>query len=65
MLCQGNRDLTVDVKFGSFTTHLWQHGDITKRKGNLKKHEEWKAGSYGGGSGGSSSEKDAGASLTT
>ena len=62
---QAHGDLTIaEASFGSSTTHLRQHVDTTKRNGDLEKHEARKAGSKGDDSRGSSSEKDAGASLT-
>ena len=54
----------AEVRFGS-PTHFRQHLD-TKRKGYreaLKEHEADGAGSKGGGSGGASSEKDAGSII--
>ena len=61
-LCEVNGDFAnAEVRFGC-PTHLGQHLD-TKRKEHreaLKEHEARGAGSKGGGSGGASSEKDAG-----
>ena len=64
-LCEVNRDFAdAGVRFGSLT-HLRQHLD-TRMKGHceaLKEHEARGAGSKGGGSGGASSEKDAGSTI--
>ena len=62
-ICEANGDFAdSEVRFGS-PTHLRQHLD-TKRKRHreaVKEHDETRgAGSKGGGSGGASSEKDAG-----
>ena len=64
-LCEVNGDFAnAEVRFGC-PTHLGQHLD-TKRKEHreaLKEHEARGAGSKGGGSGGASSEKDAGSII--
>ena len=64
-LCEANGDFAdAEVRFGS-PTHLRQHLD-TKREGHreaLKEHEAGGAGSKGGGSGATSSEKDAGSII--
>ena len=55
----------AEVRFGS-PTHLRQHLDTKKRKGHreaLKEHEARGAGSKDRGSGGASSEKDAGSII--